>query len=221
VTERAPREYAEVSRARYQRADKGERRRILDEYCRPTGCHSKVSEGVRESFWLQGMMAGFPAAYVCIKAFSETDQRVELAGQHGIAAAPPDAHVAGRLARYAFASGYLSGREPAGRPALEHRTRQGCGVIATAGSACDTPLIRPHTPACSSSRSAPWRSTPARLVVLFPCSTSRRPAIHYRRSSRFASPECRWWTYRSRSRIHSHRSAQQKRDSRSWQSVPE
>ena len=34
---------------------------------------AKVSEGVRESFWLQGMRAGFPAAYDCIKAFSETD----------------------------------------------------------------------------------------------------------------------------------------------------
>src|SRR6202451_3896174 len=34
---------------------------------------AKVSEGVRESFWLQGMMAGFPASYFCIKAFSETD----------------------------------------------------------------------------------------------------------------------------------------------------
>jgi non-heme chloroperoxidase len=28
---------------------------------------------VRESFWLQGMMAGMPASYFCIKAFSETD----------------------------------------------------------------------------------------------------------------------------------------------------
>jgi non-heme chloroperoxidase len=28
---------------------------------------AKVSDGVRESFWLQGMMAGFPAAYFCIK----------------------------------------------------------------------------------------------------------------------------------------------------------
>jgi non-heme chloroperoxidase len=34
---------------------------------------AKVSEGVRESFWLQGMMCGFPAAYFCIKQFSETD----------------------------------------------------------------------------------------------------------------------------------------------------
>jgi non-heme chloroperoxidase len=33
---------------------------------------AKISEGVRESFWLQGMMAGFPACYFCIKAFSET-----------------------------------------------------------------------------------------------------------------------------------------------------
>jgi non-heme chloroperoxidase len=39
---------------------------------------AKASEGVRESFWLQGMMAGFPAAYFCIKAFSETDQYADL-----------------------------------------------------------------------------------------------------------------------------------------------
>jgi non-heme chloroperoxidase len=39
---------------------------------------AKVSEGVRESFWLQGMMAGFPAAYFCIKAFSETDMTEDL-----------------------------------------------------------------------------------------------------------------------------------------------
>jgi non-heme chloroperoxidase len=34
---------------------------------------AKISEGVRESFWLQSMMAGMPASYFCIKAFSETD----------------------------------------------------------------------------------------------------------------------------------------------------
>ena len=39
---------------------------------------AKISEGVRESFWLQGMMAGLPAAYYCIKAFSETDQYEDL-----------------------------------------------------------------------------------------------------------------------------------------------
>jgi non-heme chloroperoxidase len=39
---------------------------------------AKVSEGVRTSFWLQGMLAGFPAAYFCIKAFSETDQTEDL-----------------------------------------------------------------------------------------------------------------------------------------------
>jgi non-heme chloroperoxidase len=38
----------------------------------------KVSDGVRESFWLQGMMAGFAASYFCIKAFSETDQTEDL-----------------------------------------------------------------------------------------------------------------------------------------------
>ena len=39
---------------------------------------AKVSEGVRETFWLQGMLAGFPASYLCIKAFSETDQTEDL-----------------------------------------------------------------------------------------------------------------------------------------------
>jgi non-heme chloroperoxidase len=39
---------------------------------------AKVSEGVRESFWLQGMLAGFPASYFCIKAFSETDMTEDL-----------------------------------------------------------------------------------------------------------------------------------------------
>ena len=35
--------------------------------------NAKVSEGLRESFWLQGMMAGHKSVYDCIKAFSETD----------------------------------------------------------------------------------------------------------------------------------------------------
>src|SRR5262249_22776057 len=39
---------------------------------------AKASEGVREAFWRQGMMAGFPASYFCIKAFSETDLTEDL-----------------------------------------------------------------------------------------------------------------------------------------------
>ncbi len=39
---------------------------------------AKVSEGVREQFRLQGLMAGMPACYFCIKAFSETDQTEDL-----------------------------------------------------------------------------------------------------------------------------------------------
>ena len=34
---------------------------------------AKVSQGLRDSFWLQGMLAGHKAAYDCVKAFSETD----------------------------------------------------------------------------------------------------------------------------------------------------
>ena len=44
-------------------------------YNRP---NAKISEGVRESFWLQGMMCGFPGSYFCIKAFSETDLTEDL-----------------------------------------------------------------------------------------------------------------------------------------------
>ena len=39
---------------------------------------SKVSQGVRDSFWLAGMLASFDACYECIKAFSETDQTEDL-----------------------------------------------------------------------------------------------------------------------------------------------
>lgn len=39
---------------------------------------ARISEGVRSSFWLQCMLAGFPGAYLCIKAFSETDTTEDL-----------------------------------------------------------------------------------------------------------------------------------------------
>jgi non-heme chloroperoxidase len=39
---------------------------------------SKVSDGLRESFWRQGMICSLPAAYDCVKAFSETDQTEDL-----------------------------------------------------------------------------------------------------------------------------------------------
>ncbi|HEX7131809.1 MAG TPA: alpha/beta hydrolase [Iamia sp.] len=38
-----------------------------------------VSEGIRRAFWLQGLQAGHRNAYECIKAFSETDFRADLA----------------------------------------------------------------------------------------------------------------------------------------------
>ena len=39
---------------------------------------SKVSQGLRDSFWLQGMMAGHKAVYDCIQQFSETDFTEDL-----------------------------------------------------------------------------------------------------------------------------------------------
>jgi non-heme chloroperoxidase len=39
---------------------------------------SKVSQGMRDAFWLQGMMGGFKGIIDCIKAFSETDFTEDL-----------------------------------------------------------------------------------------------------------------------------------------------
>jgi non-heme chloroperoxidase len=39
---------------------------------------AKVSQGLRDSFWLQGMLAGHKAVYDCVKAFSETDFTEDL-----------------------------------------------------------------------------------------------------------------------------------------------
>ncbi len=39
---------------------------------------AKVSQGLRDSFWLQGMLCGMPGAYDCIRAFSETDFTEDL-----------------------------------------------------------------------------------------------------------------------------------------------
>ncbi len=39
---------------------------------------AKVSQGLRDSFWLQGMLCGYKAAYDCVKAFSETDFTEDL-----------------------------------------------------------------------------------------------------------------------------------------------
>jgi len=34
---------------------------------------AKLSQGIRDAFWMQGMQAGFKSVIDCIKAFSETD----------------------------------------------------------------------------------------------------------------------------------------------------
>jgi non-heme chloroperoxidase len=39
---------------------------------------AKISEGIREKWWLQGMMGGVKPHYDCIKAFSETDFTEDL-----------------------------------------------------------------------------------------------------------------------------------------------
>ena len=39
---------------------------------------AKISQGVRDNWWRQGMMGGIKAQYDCIKAFSETDSTEDL-----------------------------------------------------------------------------------------------------------------------------------------------
>ena len=39
---------------------------------------ANVSQGLRDSFWLQGMQAGHKAVFDCIRAFSETDFTEDL-----------------------------------------------------------------------------------------------------------------------------------------------
>ncbi len=40
--------------------------------------NAKVSQGLKDSFWLQGMQGGFKAIFDCVKAFSETDFTEDL-----------------------------------------------------------------------------------------------------------------------------------------------
>jgi non-heme chloroperoxidase len=40
--------------------------------------NANVSQGLRDTFWLQGMQAGFKGVYDCIKVFSETDLTPDL-----------------------------------------------------------------------------------------------------------------------------------------------
>lgn len=40
--------------------------------------NAKVSQGLRDTFWLQGMLASIKAVYDCVKAFSETDFTEDL-----------------------------------------------------------------------------------------------------------------------------------------------
>jgi non-heme chloroperoxidase len=43
---------------------------------------AKVSQGLRDAFWMQGMLGGFKGIYDCIKAFSETDFTEDLKKIH-------------------------------------------------------------------------------------------------------------------------------------------
>src|SRR5262245_21033757 len=65
VTEPARREYAAVMRTRYQQANRQERGRLLDEYCRTTGCHRKAAiRRLRQAPRPRRRPAGRPLQYV-------------------------------------------------------------------------------------------------------------------------------------------------------------
>jgi len=64
VTERGRREYAAVMRVRYQLADRRARGRLLDEYCRITGCHRKAAiRRLRDTSRPAGRSSGRPCRY--------------------------------------------------------------------------------------------------------------------------------------------------------------
>ena len=64
MTERGRREYAERLRQRYGSADKRERGRLLDEYCRITECHRKAaSRRLRAVGRPRGRAPGRPVYY--------------------------------------------------------------------------------------------------------------------------------------------------------------
>jgi hypothetical protein len=65
VTERGRREYAAVMRSRYEHTDKRGRGRLLDEYCRTTGCHRKAAiRRLRGTAGPPGRAAGRPRRYI-------------------------------------------------------------------------------------------------------------------------------------------------------------
>ncbi len=65
MTEQGRREYAAVMRSRYHLADKRERGRMLDEYCRTTGCHRKAAiRRLRAAPRKPGRPPGRPCRYV-------------------------------------------------------------------------------------------------------------------------------------------------------------
>ena len=65
MTEPARREYAAVMRTRYQQAGRHERGRLLDEYCRTTGCHRKAAiRRLRQAPRPRRRAPGRPVQYV-------------------------------------------------------------------------------------------------------------------------------------------------------------
>lgn len=81
MTERGRREYAEALRERYRRANKRERGRILDEYCRTTGCHRKAAiRRLRGQARTAGRPPGRPRRYGA--ALLPILERVWVASDH-------------------------------------------------------------------------------------------------------------------------------------------
>ena len=79
MTEHTRREYAAVMRPRYQQADKRERGRLLDEYCRTTGCHRKAAiRRLRGAPSPPGRAPGRPARYAA-RELGPTLERAWLA----------------------------------------------------------------------------------------------------------------------------------------------
>ena len=169
---------------------------------------AKVSQGMRDSFWRQGMQSGHRNAYECIAAFSATDFRGDLAAVRRADARHPRRRRSGRALR-GRRQGVRRARRRRGaqglprRPARHHRHAQGPAERGPAGVRAERELMaaRAHRVvivgggfgACSR------RSSCARATSRSRSSTARTTTSSSRCSTRSRPGSSPWAKSRRRS----------------------
>ena len=140
---------------------------------------AKISEGIREHWWLQGMPGGMKAHYDCIKAFSETDFTEDLKKidipvlvMHGdddqivpIAAAGPQS---AKLLKKATLKVY---------PGFPH------GMPTTNADQINADLLAFFERLCNNGSGVTWRARSATIAWCGPQQADRPSAVIFARSS--------------------------------------